>query len=162
MDKNHLHTIFPIFHAIFSVTFTISRQKISPPRVTDPVEYLYWPHICNGTHKLGRRSGRKGWSSRISHYYRRKGSMAHILHQVRIRVLKVKLMVCENAYSLYKKEMLSIEPFPFQNSSITYPNMWKPLKAVIYEILQVFRCTLINYRTPRQQCIPFILQYLIL
>ena len=88
--------------------------------------------------------------------------MAHILHQVRIRVLKVKLMVCENAYSLYKKEMLSIEPFPFQNSSITYPNMWKPLKTVIYEILQVFQCTLINCRTPRQQCIPFILQYLIL
>lgn len=88
--------------------------------------------------------------------------MAHILHQVRIRVLKVKLMVYENAYSLYRKEMLSIEPFPFQDSSITYPNMWKPLKAVIYEILQVFQCTLINYRTPRQQCIPFILQYLIL
>ena len=31
--------------------------------------------------------------------------------------------------------MLSVEHFLFPNSSITYPNMWKPPKAEIYKML---------------------------
>ena len=52
-----------------------------------------------------------------------------------VSALEVLFKVCENAYFLFEKAKLLIKVLPLQNSKVTYPNMWKPHKAEIYEFL---------------------------
>ena len=52
-----------------------------------------------------------------------------------VSALEVLFKVRENAYFLFEKAKLLIEVLPLQNSKVTYPNMWKPHKAEIYEFL---------------------------